>query len=100
MTRRPFTRTPARSSSKMSYCQIGNLRIMRALETITPFSRQIFFPQTSESDWAPHRHWLEPQALDPVTDELQFPMQSYVVRTSHHTILIDACVGNDKRSTR
>jgi glyoxylase-like metal-dependent hydrolase (beta-lactamase superfamily II) len=34
--------------------------------------------------------------LDPVTDELQFPMQSYVVRTSHHTILIDSCVGNDK----
>jgi len=80
----------------MSYCQIGDLRIMRALEMIMPFSRQTFFPQTTESDWAPHRHWLEPQALDPVTDELQFPMQSYVVRTSHHTILIDSCVGNDK----
>jgi len=80
----------------MSYCQIGDLRIMRALEMIMPFSRQTFFPQTAESDWAPHRPWLEPQALDPVTDELQFPMQSYVVRTSHHTILIDSCVGNDK----
>lgn len=80
----------------MSYCQIGNLQIMRALEMIMPFGRQAFFPQTTESDWAPHRHWLEPQALDPVTDELQFPMQSYVVHTSHHTILIDSCVGNDK----
>ena len=28
-------------------------------------------------------------------------MQTYVVRTSHHTILIDSCVGNDKdRPTR
>ncbi|TDJ19938.1 MAG: MBL fold metallo-hydrolase [Gammaproteobacteria bacterium] len=80
----------------MSYCQIGNLQIMRALEMIMPFGRQTFFPQTTEPDWAPHRHWLEPHALDPVTDELQFPMQSYVVRTSHHTILIDSCVGNDK----
>jgi glyoxylase-like metal-dependent hydrolase (beta-lactamase superfamily II) len=80
----------------MSYCQIGNLQIMRALEMIMPFGRQAFFAQTTESDWAPHRHWLEPQALDPVTDELQFPMQSYVVHTSHHTILIDSCVGNDK----
>ena len=80
----------------MSYCQVGNLQIMRALEMTMPFGRQTFFPQTTESDWAPHRHWLEPQALDPVTDELQFPMQSYVVRTSHHTILIDSCVGNDK----
>lgn len=59
---------------------------MRVLETITPFGRQAFFPQASDSDWAPHRHWLEPDALDPVSDELQFPMQSYVVQTSHHTI--------------
>lgn len=80
----------------MSYRQIGNLRVMRVLETITPFGRQMFFPETSDEDWAPHRHWLEPNALDPATDELQFPMQSYVVRTSHHTILIDSCIGNDK----
>ena len=74
---------------------------MRVLETITPFSRQGFFPQTTESDWAPHRHWLEPDALDPTSDSLLFPMQSYLVRTSHHTILIDSCVGNDKqRPTR
>jgi glyoxylase-like metal-dependent hydrolase (beta-lactamase superfamily II) len=81
----------------MSYRQIGNLRVMRVLEAITPFSRQTFFPHTTDSDWAPHRHWLEPDALDPATDELQFPMQSYVVRTSHHTILIDSCIGNDKQ---
>lgn len=80
----------------MPYRRIGNLQIMRALEMIMPFNRRFFFPETSDADWAPHRHWLEPDALDPVTDELQFPMQSYVVRTSHHTILIDSCIGNDK----
>ena len=80
----------------MSYRQIGNLRVMRVLETVTAFNRLTFFPQTSDADWAPHRHWLEPNALDPATDELQFPMQSYVVRTSHHTILIDSCIGNHK----
>jgi len=85
----------------MSYRQIGNLRVMRVLETITHFKRQTFFPETTDADWAPHRHWLEPDALDPATDEMPFPMQSYVVRTSHHTILIDSCVGNDKeRPTR
>ncbi len=85
----------------MSYRPLGNLRIMRALEVITPFDRQAFFPQTSESDWAPYRNWLEPDALDPVSDTLLLSMQSYVVRTSHHTILIDTCVGNGKeRPTR
>ncbi len=80
----------------MSHRQIGNLRIMRAIEMIMPFNRQTFFPETTDAQWAPYRHWLEPNALDPATDELQFPMQSYVVRTSHHTILIDSCIGNDK----
>jgi glyoxylase-like metal-dependent hydrolase (beta-lactamase superfamily II) len=85
----------------MSFRQIGNLQIMRAVEMIMPFDRRYFFPETSDSDWAPHRHWLEPHALDPVNDALQFAMQSYVVRTSHHTILIDSCIGNDKeRPTR
>ncbi len=80
----------------MSYREVGKLQIMRVLEMIMPFNRQAFFPETTESDWAPHRYWLEPRALDPATDELLFSMQSYVVRTTHHTILIDACIGNDK----
>ena len=81
--------------------KLGGLEIVRALELVTPFSPFHFFPETTEEDWAPHRHWLEPKALDPETDQLLFPMQSYVIRTSHHTILIDSCVGNDKdRPTR
>ena len=80
----------------MPHRQLGNVRIMRALEMMMPFDRQAFFPDKTEEDWAPHRHWLEPDALDPATGDLLFAMQSYVVSTSHHTILIDTCVGNDK----
>lgn len=80
---------------------LGGLELMRVLEMVTPFSAAHFFPETTEADWAPHRHWLEPDAMDPKTGKLQFPIQSYVVRTSQHTILIDSCVGNDKeRSNR
>jgi glyoxylase-like metal-dependent hydrolase (beta-lactamase superfamily II) len=43
-----------------------------------------------------NRTWLEPTALDPRTGKLVMCVQSYVVRTPHHTILIDSCVGNDK----
>ena len=78
--------------------RLGGLEILRVLELVTPFSPFHFFPETTEEDWAPHRHWLEPEAMDPDTSQLLFPMQSYVVRTSHHTILIDSCVGNDKLS--
>lgn len=80
---------------------LGNLQIGRLLEQITPFPARFFFPDTTDEDWAPHRHWLQPGAMDPQTGDLLFPMQSYIVQTSHHTILIDSCVGNDKeRPTR
>ena len=80
----------------MNIRRVGNLTIMRALELVTPFSARMFFPETTDADWEPHRSWLEPNAMDPATGELLLPMQSYVVRTSHHTILIDTCVGNHK----
>ena len=76
--------------------KLGGLEILRVLELVTPFSALEFFPETAEEDWAPHRHWLEPDAMDPKTGKLKLPIQSYIVRTTHHTILIDACVGNDK----
>jgi len=85
----------------MSVRKLGNLTIGRILEQVTPFDRFKFFPKTTEADWAPHVGWLAPHALNPDTGELQFPMQSYLVRTSRHTILVDTCVGNDKhRPTR
>lgn len=80
--------------------QIGELVITRAVEMLVPFPALQFFPATTLADWEPHRHWLEPDGLNAEGD-LIFPVQSYIVRTSHHTILIDSCVGNGKdRPTR
>ena len=76
--------------------RLGDLSIARVVEMIMPFDRQAFFPETSPADWVPHESWLKPQAMDPDTGALLFPIQSYVVRSAHHTILIDTCVGNHK----
>ena len=43
-----------------------------------------------------NRSWLEPSSLEPGTSNFVFCFQSYVVRTPHHTVLIDSCIGNDK----
>ncbi|MEK6245771.1 MAG: MBL fold metallo-hydrolase [Pseudomonadota bacterium] len=85
-----------RTMPKAGGRRIGEIEIHRVLEMVMPFDRRAFFPNTSDEAWAPHRSWLEPDALDPKSDALLFPMQSYVVRTAHHTVLIDSCVGNDK----
>ena len=76
--------------------QLGGLTLARAVEMVMPFDRKAFFPETAPAEWAPYESWLKPAAMDPATGALLFTIQSYVVRTSHHTILIDSCVGNHK----
>ena len=76
---------------------IGQIVIQRIVESIcTAFEPLSFFPETSPDDWARHRTWMEPRALDPVSGNLVLPIQAFLVRTRRHTILIDTCVGHDK----
>jgi glyoxylase-like metal-dependent hydrolase (beta-lactamase superfamily II) len=56
------------------------------------------FHDVGEEDIAPHRAALEPWAIEPKTGRLIIAVQSYLVRTAHHTILLDTCVGCDKTS--
>jgi len=75
---------------------LGDLTITRAIERTMRFDPLVFFPNTTMDDWLAEKSWLAPDGMDPDTHELLLPCQSYVVRTSHHTILIDACIGNHK----
>lgn len=81
---------------------VGDFRVDRILEQNLPFMDPLqFLPTLTTELLEENRHWLEPNALDPTTGKLIFPMQSYLVRTGRHTILIDSCVGNHKhRPTR
>jgi glyoxylase-like metal-dependent hydrolase (beta-lactamase superfamily II) len=76
--------------------RVGEVTLMRALEIVSPFDPLVFFPETTREDWAAYESWLKPRAMDPKTGALLFPVQSYIVRTAHHTVLIDSCVGNHK----
>ncbi len=77
--------------------RLGEIQIHRVLETEAPFLKpDEMFAEATPENIAPHRHWLEPRALCPRTGKLILPVQSYLLRTRHHTILIDSCVGNDK----
>ncbi|MFP6742528.1 MAG: MBL fold metallo-hydrolase [Alphaproteobacteria bacterium] len=83
----------------MAQRQLGDITIDRVLELEAPLVAPLeIFDEAVPEAVAPHRHWLEPKALDPVTGRLILPVQSYLVRTRHHTILIDTCVGCRKSS--
>lgn len=74
--------------------QLGDITINRILELEAPLAPLLeFFDDAVPEAVEPHRHWLEPKALDPETGMMILPVQSYLVRTRHHTILIDTCIG-------
>jgi len=60
-----------------------------------------FFPTLTNEIFETNRYWLEPNFLDPATGKIVLRIQSYVLQTPHHNVLIDTCIGNHKpRPTR
>ncbi len=77
--------------------QLGEVTIHRVVEQEEPlFDPLEFFPDLTTEMLEENRHWLQPVALDPATGRLRLCIQSYVLRTPHHTVLVDSCVGNHK----
>lgn len=81
----------------MTTRQIGDITIDSILELEVLLATPVdFFNEAKPEAVAAQRHWLEPKALDPETGKIILPVQSYLVRTRHHTILIDTCIGCHK----
>lgn len=77
--------------------RLGDIQIDRILEMETPFmTPAAMFPDAGPDDLARHRHWMEPWALDPVSGKIVIAIQTYVIRTPRHTILVDTCLGCGK----
>ena len=79
----------------------GDCVVHRVIEQETSFLPAIeMLPGLTPEVLAENRAWMKAaNALDD-NDVLLLCFQSYVVRTPHHTILIDSCIGNDKPRPR
>jgi glyoxylase-like metal-dependent hydrolase (beta-lactamase superfamily II) len=76
--------------------RLGDITIQRVVEGAAGFfAAQSFFPALTAEMMEANRDWMQPTYLD-AAGNLQLCVQSYVVRTPEHTILVDSCVGNDK----
>jgi glyoxylase-like metal-dependent hydrolase (beta-lactamase superfamily II) len=62
----------------------------------TGFKVMEFFPALTKELLDENRSWMEPAFLDPSNNALLLCIQSFVIKTPHHNILIDSCVGNHK----
>jgi glyoxylase-like metal-dependent hydrolase (beta-lactamase superfamily II) len=80
---------------------IGDIEVRRIIDMAGPFRTPFeMFEEATPEIIDGERHWLVPRAMCPDTDRLMFQFQSYLVKTRHHTILMDTCIGCDKQLTR
>lgn len=79
-----------------SAIELGDIRIQRIVEQEGPFFPvHEFFPNFTREMLAENSHWLQPRFVDK-DGMLVLCIQSYVIETPHHKILVDTCVGNHK----
>jgi len=81
----------------MRRLQFGDVIIDRLVEVEGPgYEPTFFFPDATRAGFAGEMDWLLPHFWDPSADTFLRCIQSYVVRTGRHTVLVDSCVGHAK----
>ena len=76
---------------------IGDARLFRIHETVIQNIKPTeFFPKYDAKVFQAHMEHLGPLHYDRNQDTLHLSIHSWLVRTNHHLILIDSCIGNDK----
>jgi len=76
---------------------VGDLTIHRIIEQETTFLPALeMLPDLTPDLLAKNRPWMQKAGALDGNDVLILCFQSYIVKTPHHTILIDSCIGNDK----
>src|SRR6266576_731180 len=76
---------------------VGDLTIHRIIEQETTFLPALdMLPGLTPEVLAENKPWMRVAGAIDASDVLILCFQSYVVKTPHHTILVDSCLGNDK----
>lgn len=81
----------------MRTLDIGGVTVERVVEAEGPSFHPTFLLPDYQQDAADEeRDWLEPGFFDRERGRLIMSLHSYVIRTQHHVILVDTCVGDHK----
>ena len=76
--------------------KLGNITIHQIVEQEGPFFYVLqFFPMLTKELLEENRAWMQPKYMSS-QDQIVLCVQSYLVQTPLHNILIDTCVGNHK----
>jgi glyoxylase-like metal-dependent hydrolase (beta-lactamase superfamily II) len=76
---------------------LGEVTISRVVEIgRSSFPTTQMLPESTAEAVARHYRWIKPHFFDDVVGDLGSRIQTWIVRTPRHTVLIDTGVGNDK----
>jgi len=80
---------------------LGGVTLSRIVESSGPLLRPAeIFPDSDPDIIKQNLDWLAPHFYDPESDRLVITIQSFLVQTATHRILIDTCVGDCKERVR
>src|SRR6185295_7078278 len=81
----------------MQTLTLGDVGISRVVEIgRSSFPTSQMLPESDAGRIAAHHRWLKPHFFDETTGDLGSRIQTWIVRTPRHTVLVDTGVGNDK----
>jgi glyoxylase-like metal-dependent hydrolase (beta-lactamase superfamily II) len=81
----------------MQEVRIGDVTINSIIERDGPWrTPAAMFPAYDPAVGQRHLKELPASVYDPTSDRMIITYQTFVVRTPHHTILVDTCTGEDK----
>lgn len=88
-----------RSSRATWPITVGRVRIWRVVETEAPMAMPAdWFPTATDEAVRAERSWLEPHFIAPDSGRLIFSIQSLVIQTQRHTIVVETGNGNGNDS--
>ena len=81
----------------MTTIRLGDVTVASVVEIgRSSFPTTSMLPDSTPEAVAAHYSWLKPHFFDETVGDLGSRIQSYVVRTPRHTVVIDTGIGNDK----
>jgi glyoxylase-like metal-dependent hydrolase (beta-lactamase superfamily II) len=81
----------------MKTLHFGDVTITSIIEREGPWRKPAdMFPSYTEELAKHHLATLDPEVIDAATGLMNITYQTFIVKTKHHTILVDTCTGEDK----
>lgn len=75
---------------------VGDISVTKVVELVEHANPGVLYVDKAPDDFNPHLDWLQPNYVDSDKSML-LSVHSFLLRTTHHTILVDTCVGNHKK---